>query len=117
VTTSTGSATRAARTAATFVVAVASGASVGVALIEAALVVDFALAECPTSPGAKPNGSYLLVFLVLCLVPLGAVVGGLLWRRLALVAWLGVGLAAWAATLGLYRVLEGVLNGGFLSPC
>jgi hypothetical protein len=117
VTTSIGSTARTAWAVATSLVAIASGASVGLALVEASLVLDAALAECPTSPTAQSNSSYLLSFLVLCLIPAGGVLGGLLRRRLSLVTWLGVGLAAWAATLVLYRVLDGVFNGGFLSPC
>jgi hypothetical protein len=97
--------------------AAVAGASVGVALVEGALVLDFALAECPTSPGAQSNASYLLSALVLCLVPAGGLVGGLLWRRLPLLACIGLGAAAWAAFFVLYRVLDGVLNGGTFSPC
>jgi hypothetical protein len=97
--------------------AVVAGASVGLALVEGALVLDFALAECPTSPGAQSNTSYLLSALVLCLVPAGGLVGGLLWRRLPLLAWIGLAAVAWAALFALYRILDWVLNGGTLSPC
>lgn len=92
------------------------GASVGLAAVEAAWPWTMRWPSVRLAD-RRVELSYLLSFLVLCLIPIGGSVGGLLWRRLSLLARLGVGLGAWAATVALYRVFDGVLNGGFLSPC
>lgn len=92
------------------VTAAFAGGALGAGLVEAALVVDFSLAACPTSTDAESNSSYLLSFLVLLLVPIGILVGAVTYRRLRARTWAAFGLLGGGAGLVLYQVLERVMN-------